>query len=120
VAAGLATLRLLDTAAYERLDRTTAELAAGLERSAGDAGVPVQVAWTTGLLTVFFSERPVRDYDGARACDLDAHATFCRALLERGVYPPASQFEAWFPSLAHDAEHVERTVEAAAEAFGTL
>jgi glutamate-1-semialdehyde 2,1-aminomutase len=120
VAAGLATLRLLDAGAYERLERTTAELAAGLEGAARDAGVPVQVASTTGLLTLFFSERPVRDYEGARACDLDAHAAFCRALLERGIYPPASQFEAWFPSLAHGAEHVERTVVAAAEAFAAL
>jgi glutamate-1-semialdehyde 2,1-aminomutase len=41
-------------------------------------------------------------------------------LLERGVYPPPSQFEAWFPSLAHDPEHVEATVAAAAEAFAAL
>ena len=44
---------------------------------------------------------PVHDYAGAAACDLDAHAAWCRALLARGVYPPPSQFEAWFPSLAH-------------------
>ena len=87
---------------------------------AQEAGVPVQIARTTGLLTVFFSDRPVHDYDDARACDLDAHAAFCRALLDRGIYPPASQFEAWFPSLAHTAEHVERTVEAAREAFALL
>jgi glutamate-1-semialdehyde 2,1-aminomutase len=120
VAAGRATLRLLDSAAYERLEATTARLARGLLRAAADAGVRVTVQWTTGLLTLFFSEAQVRDYEGARACDLDAHAAFCRALLERGVYPPASQFEAWFPSLAHEAEHVERTVAAAAEAFASL
>jgi glutamate-1-semialdehyde 2,1-aminomutase len=117
VAAGLATLRLLDDAAYAALDRTTAGLAAGLESAARDAGVPVQVASTTGLLTVFFSPAPVRDYDGARACDHDAHAAFCRGLLERGVYPPPSQYEAWFPSLAHRPEHVERTVAAARAAL---
>ena len=54
-----------------------------------------------GLLTVFFSDEPVHDYAGAQACDLDAYAAWCRALLARGVYPPPSQFEAWFPSLAH-------------------
>jgi glutamate-1-semialdehyde 2,1-aminomutase len=120
VAAGLATLSLLDADAYERLEQTARELATSLERAAGEAGVPVQVSWTTGLLTVFFSERPVRDYEGARACDLDAYAAFARGLLERGVYPPASQFEAWFPSLAHGTEHVERTAAAAAEAFASL
>ena len=118
VAAGLATLALLDAGAYERLDRTTRLLAEGLAEAALDARTPVQVAWTTGLLTIFFSPQPVRDYDGARACDLDSHAAFCRELLERGVYPPPSQFEAWFPTLAHDDEDVERTVVAARAAFG--
>jgi glutamate-1-semialdehyde 2,1-aminomutase len=120
VAAGLATLRLLDDAAYAALDRTTARLATGIEDAARDAGVPVQVPWTTGLLTVFFSAEPVRDYDGARAADHDAHAAFCRALLDRGVYPPPSQYEAWFPSLAHGDDHVERTIAAAREAFAEL
>ena len=53
---------------------------------------------------------PVRDYADAAACDLDAYGAWCRALLARGVYPPASQFEAWFPSLAHTGADVERTV----------
>jgi glutamate-1-semialdehyde 2,1-aminomutase len=117
VAAGLATLRLLDEAAYERLERTTAELAAGLEAAARDAGVPVQVPHVTGLLTIFFTSAPVTDYAGAQASDMDAYGAFCRGLLDRGVYPPASQYEAWFPSLAHTDEHVERTVKAAREAL---
>ena len=116
-AAGLATLRLLDAPAYARLAGLTCALADGLEALAAEAGVPVRVARTTGLLTPFFSEAPVRDYEDARACDLDAHAAFCRAMLDRGVYLPPSQFEAWFPSLAHSEAHVERTLEAAAEAL---
>jgi glutamate-1-semialdehyde 2,1-aminomutase len=116
-AAGLATLRLLDAPAYARLAGLTRALADGLEALAAEAGVPVRVARTTGLLTPFFSEAPVRDYEDARACDLDAHAAFCRAMLDRGVYLPPSQFEAWFPSLAHSEAHVERTLEAAAEAL---
>jgi glutamate-1-semialdehyde 2,1-aminomutase len=114
-AAGLATLRLLDEGAYERLERVTAALADGLREAAADT--PVQVCHTTGLLTVFFSEEPVRDYEDAKRCDTEAYATFCRAMLDRGVYLPPSQFEAWFPSLAHTDAHVERTLEAAREAF---
>jgi glutamate-1-semialdehyde 2,1-aminomutase len=120
VAAGLATLELLDDSAYERLERTTAALAEGLAGAAAEAGVAAQVPHVTGLLTVFFSDRPIRDYAGAQACDMDAYARFCRAMLELGVYPPASQYEAWFPSLAHTEEDVERTVAAAREAFGRL
>jgi glutamate-1-semialdehyde 2,1-aminomutase len=115
VAAGLATLELLDEAAYRRLQAITDALAGGLREAAGDR--PVRVQSACGLVTVFFTDEPVRDYAGARACDLDAYGRWCRGLLARGVYPPAAQFEAWFPSLAHTDEHVERTVAIAAAAF---
>jgi len=120
VAAGLATLRLLDDDAYLALAAITSELGQGLRESAAAAGIPVQVEDRPGLLTVFFSETPVRDLAGARACDLERHGAWCNALLARGVYPPPSQFEAWFPSLAHTPEHVARTLDAAAAAFATL
>jgi glutamate-1-semialdehyde 2,1-aminomutase len=115
VAAGLATLALLDDAAYTRLAATTEALAEGLREAAGER--PVQVQSTCGLLTIFFSAEPVHDLAGAQACDLGAYGRWCRALLARGVYPPASQFEAWFPSLAHTDEHLELTVTAATAAF---
>jgi glutamate-1-semialdehyde 2,1-aminomutase len=118
VAAGLATLVLLDEPAYVHLAAITARLASGLREAAG--AYPVQVVSLPGLLTVFFTERSVTDFAAARACDLDAYARWCRELLARGVYPPPSQFEAWFPSLAHTSEQIERTVEAAAAAFAAL
>ncbi len=118
VAAGRATLEHLDEDAYVHLAATTEALATGLRAAAGSR--PVQVEWAPGLLTVFFSEAPVRDYAGAAACDTEAYAAWCRALLARGVYPPPSQFEAWFPSLAHSHEHVARTLEVAAAAFGEI
>jgi glutamate-1-semialdehyde 2,1-aminomutase len=71
-------------------------------------------------LTVFFAEEPPHDLASATRCDLAAHGAWCRALLEHGVYPPPSQFEAWFPSLAHQPEHIERTLAAARAAFDTL
>jgi glutamate-1-semialdehyde 2,1-aminomutase len=71
-------------------------------------------------MTVFFTEEPVTNYEQAQACDRDSHAAWCRALLARGVYPPPSQFEAWFPSLAHDDEVIDRTLEAAAAAFAAI
>ncbi len=117
VAAGLATLELLNAGAYRRLEAVTERLAAGLRRAAADAGVALTVQSVPGLLTPFFSPGPVRDYADAAASDLDAYGAWCRALLALGVYPPASQFEAWFPSLAHTDEDVERTVAAAAVAF---
>jgi glutamate-1-semialdehyde 2,1-aminomutase len=118
VAAGLATLELLDEPAYARLSATTEQLAAGLREAAGD--YPVQVVTAPGLLTVFFAEHAPSDFAGAQACDLQAHARWCQALLSRGVYPPPSQFEAWFPSLAHSREQLERTVVAATAAFASV
>jgi glutamate-1-semialdehyde 2,1-aminomutase len=120
VAAALSTLRRLDDAAYRRLADTTEAIADGLQAAAEAAGIPVQVPRLPGLLTVFFSERPVRDYAGATACDAAAYGDWCRALLAQGIYPPASQFEAWFPSLAHTDEHIERTLTGARRAFATL
>jgi glutamate-1-semialdehyde 2,1-aminomutase len=114
-AAGLATLCQLDADAYVRLGELTGRLASGLTRLA--EGRPLQIATAPGLLTLFFSELPVGDFVGAAACDLGAHARFCRAMLDRGVYPPPSQFEAWFVSLAHDEESIDRTLAAAAESL---
>ncbi len=120
VAAGLATLAQLDAAAYAQLDALTAQLGDGLAAAAEHHGVPLIVQRVPGLLTPFFGAGPVRNYAAAAASDLDAYGAWCRALLARGVYPPASQFEAWFPSLAHTEADLERTLEAADEAFAEV
>jgi len=120
VAAGLATLAQLDWAAYDRLARITELLASGLRDVAATAGVAVQVRSLPGLMTVFFSPTSVNDFAGAQACDTEAYGAWCRELLTRGVYPPPSQFEAWFPSLAHSDGDIELTIEAAARAFQAL
>jgi glutamate-1-semialdehyde 2,1-aminomutase len=120
VAAGLATLRRLDGSAYARLAAATDRLAAGLARAAAAAAGEhprVSIGSACGLVTPFFASEPPRDFAAAQACDLDAYASFCRAMLERGFYPPPSQFEAWFVSLAHDDDSIDRTCEAAEDCF---
>jgi glutamate-1-semialdehyde 2,1-aminomutase len=120
VAAGLATLAQLDEPAYERLGQTTEMLAGGIRAAAANAGVEVQVQSLPGLMTVFFTAEPVHDFADAQACDIEAYGAWCRELLARGVYPPPSQFEAWFPSLAHSDGDIELTIEASARAFQAL
>ncbi|MBJ7458125.1 MAG: glutamate-1-semialdehyde 2,1-aminomutase [Thermoleophilaceae bacterium] len=115
--AGLATLAKLDAQAYSVLALRTHDLAKELADAAADAGVEVSVVSECGLLTVFFAAAAPTDYESAKACDLTAHAAWCRALLDRGIYVPPSQFEAWFPSLVHDDAVIEHTVEAARDAF---
>jgi len=116
-AAGLATLGLLDEDAYDRLEAVARKVADGLRQAATEAGVPAHVEQTTGLLTLFFHDGPVSDYAGAKTCDTERYGAFCRAMLERGVYLPPSQFEAWFPSLAHTDNQIERTLDAARESL---
>ena len=122
VAAGLATLKLLDADAYARLEAVTARLADGLRSAAAQAGVPVCVQSAPGLFTVFFAAapEPVTDYAGAARSDVESYGAWCRELLALGVYPPPSQFEAWFPSLAHGDQDVEFVLSAAGEAFARV
>jgi glutamate-1-semialdehyde 2,1-aminomutase len=117
VAAGLATLAQLDDSAYERLGQFTDRLADGLRTAAADGGCDVVVQSACGLVTTFFTDSLVRSYEEAASSDTEAYAAWCRALLARGVYPPPSQFEAWFPSLAHTEEDLLFTLAAARDAF---
>ena len=96
-AAGLAALRAARRRRLPRARRRPPRaLADGLREAAGEP--PVQVVTRRACSPSSSPRTPVTDYAGAAACDLDAHAAWCRALLARGVYPPPSQFEAWFPS----------------------
>ena len=118
MAAGLANVRpLRQPAFYDRLHDTTRALASGLMDAAGSAGVPVTVNWVTGMLTVFFTPGPVTSLAGSEAADAGRYGRFFHAMLERGIYLPPSQFEAWMLSSAHTAEIVDTTIAMARAAF---
>ncbi len=117
MAAGLATLRLLDGAAYTRLEAIGARLEAGLREAASAAGVPARVQRAASLLTLFFTDRAVRDEDDAKTSDRERFAAFHRAMLRRGVLLPPSQFECLFVSLAHDEGALDHVIAAAAESL---
>ena len=114
MAAGVATLDLLDGAAYERLERLGSSLEAALERAIRDARVAARVQRVASLLTLFFTADPVRDEPSARRSDLARFAAFHRAMRERGVLLPPSQFECWFLSLSHGDDALAEISEAAA------
>ena len=73
----------------------------------------MQVNGFGSLVTPFFTDRPVRDYDSALTADTAAYGRFFRGMLARGIYVPPSQFEAWFLSGAHTARDVDKTIKAA-------
>jgi glutamate-1-semialdehyde 2,1-aminomutase len=115
--AGLAVLSLLDADAYTALERTATRLADGLRAVLGEAGVAAQVPRAATLVGLFFSDRPVQDYDGARAADHQAYTRFFHGALDAGVYFAPSGYEAIFPSLAHTDADIDATLEAATRAF---
>jgi len=115
--AGLWCLENLTPKLYATAAALTARLAAGLAAAARDAGVPLQVNAFGSLFTPFFTGRPVRDFASATSANTAAYAEFFRGMIVRGVYPPPSQFEAWFVSAAHTAKDVDRTTRAAREAM---
>jgi len=111
--AGIWALERLSTKMYKDLARRGAMLAAGLADAARAAAVPLQVNALGSLLTPFFISSPVRDYTSALGSNTTAYGTFFRGMLRRGIYPPPSQFEAWFLSAAHSDRDIRKTVAAA-------
>jgi glutamate-1-semialdehyde 2,1-aminomutase len=115
--AGLWCLNHLSRKLYASLAALGAQLAAGLADAAREAGVALQVNAFGSVLTPFFTDRPVRDFQSATAANTDHYARFFRGMLTRGVYPPPSQFEAWFLSAAHTVRDVEKTIRVARDAM---
>lgn len=119
VAAGLATLRAADDEVYRALDANSRRLGTLFAEALSAAGVPHHVAYAGNLLTVFFSEDPVHDYQAATNTQTWRFPPFFHALLERGVYGPPSPYEVWFVNSAMDDaafEIIEAALPAAAEA----
>ncbi|MEX2660332.1 MAG: glutamate-1-semialdehyde 2,1-aminomutase [Vicinamibacterales bacterium] len=118
--AGLWSLENLSAKLYRHMAKLTAHLASGLADAAREANVPLQVNAHGSLLTPFFTDRPVRDYESALTADTARYGAFHRAMLARGIYLPPSQFEAWFLSGAHTSRDVEHTLRAARCVFAML
>jgi glutamate-1-semialdehyde 2,1-aminomutase len=115
--AGLWALERLTPRMYKDLARRGSMLASGLADAARAAGVALQVNAFGSVLTPFFTASPVRDYESALRSNTNAYAAFFRAMLMRGIYPPPSQFEAWFLSAAHTDAHIRKTITAARAAM---
>jgi glutamate-1-semialdehyde 2,1-aminomutase len=116
--AGLATLKQLrEPGFYERLNDLAQELASGLRAAAAAEGVGVTVNQVGSLLTVFFGEEEVADYDAAKACDTKKYAEFFGRMLEQGFLLPPSQFESWFLCAQHTRGAVQETLQASRNSF---
>ncbi|MBS2003328.1 MAG: glutamate-1-semialdehyde 2,1-aminomutase [Cyanobacteria bacterium SZAS LIN-5] len=114
MAAGIAQLKTLQApGTYAHLEQNTQRLADGLK----GLSKSIQVVSVPGMLGVFFSNKPVTDFESAQKCDTEQFAKVWRSLIEKGVYWPPSQFEAAFISLVHTKSDIDATIEAFKEAI---
>ncbi|MBU2729305.1 MAG: glutamate-1-semialdehyde 2,1-aminomutase [Acidithiobacillus caldus] len=121
MAAGLKTLELLQQPGFHaRLATNTEVLCSGLKAQAAQKGIALEVNAVPGMFGIFFSDRPVRNFQDVMAADTERYARFFHALLGQGVYLAPSAFEAGFLSAAHDETVIARTLEATEKAFATL
>ena len=121
MAAGLRQLQLLkELNPYKELDEKGRFLEEGFKQIAQEFSVPVQVNRVGSMITVFFTQTPVKDFTTAKTSDTQRFAKFFRCMLEKGVYLPASQFEAFFLSTAHSQKDLEETLEKARDCFKNL
>ncbi|TVL93528.1 glutamate-1-semialdehyde 2,1-aminomutase [Streptomyces sp. SAJ15] len=111
-AAGLAQLRLLDDAAYAKVDAVSAEIRGLVTQALTEAGVAHRLQTAGNMFSVFFTNREVRDYEDAKRQESFRFTAFFHAMLAEGVYLPPSAFESWFVSTAHDARAIERVATA--------
>jgi glutamate-1-semialdehyde 2,1-aminomutase len=113
VAAGIAALELAkELDPYPGLQATANQLIDGLEKVFAHRGMPATINRAASMVSVSFTEGPVRDFAGARAADHERYGRFFHHLLERGVHLPPSDYELWTLGAAHGPREVERILDA--------
>ncbi len=120
MSAGIVTLSLIrEEKCWEKLEQAAARLEAGISSAAKQAGIPIQQTLVGTMFTTFFSETKPVDWNTVKAADKAQFGKFFQKMLANGVYLAPSQFEAGFLSIMHTEAIIEKTIEAATEAFRT-
>ena len=121
MAAGIATLnRLQQSGTYDRLEALSARLEAGLTEAAAANGVAATMNRVGSMMSPFFTDRVVSNFDDAASSDADVYAAYFRGMLERGFYFAPSKWESGFVSTAHTNEDIDATIAAAREVMSQL
>ena len=119
-AAGIATLEVLrETQPYDQLERNMQRLADGLLEAAKKHDIAAQATCCGSMMTLFFNEQPVINWETAAQCDTSYFARYFWAVADAGIYMPCSQFEAFFLSTAHTDAMIDETIAAAERFFAT-
>lgn len=121
MAAGIKTLKMLREAeTYEKLDYRTQYLCDEMKKRADKIGVPITINRAGSMLTVFFHKGPITNYEEAKQSNLKHFAKYFHGMLSEGIYLPPSQFEAWFMSMAHTDQDLEKTIQTHDKVLKTL
>lgn len=112
VAAGLTTLNELSSSLYQTLEARAVQLQQGIMKNLDKLSLPFQYQRVGSMACLFFTDKPVRNYDQAMTCDTKAFARYYHAMLAAGIYLPPSQFEAFFISAAHSPHDIDQTIAA--------
>jgi glutamate-1-semialdehyde 2,1-aminomutase len=117
-AAANATLNILAKGnCYAKLEEKSKMLADGLKEAAREANVPIVINRVGSLLSCFFTDRPIRNFEDVKSTNIRQFKTFFAEMLSRGIYIAPSAYEAMFVSLAHTKQDIEKTIEAGSESF---
>jgi glutamate-1-semialdehyde 2,1-aminomutase len=120
-AAANATLDILTKGdCYKKLEAKSAMLAEGLKNAANDVGIPVIINRVGSLLSCFFTNRPVRNFEDVKSTNIRQFKAFFAEMLKQGIYIAPSAYEAIFVSLAHSKVDIEKTIESAQKSFQNL
>jgi glutamate-1-semialdehyde 2,1-aminomutase len=116
--AGIATLEILKSKKiYQDLEKKTSYLTEKISEIAEETFIPLSINRATGMFTLFFTEGPVTDYRTAKMSNTKRFAQFFIEMVDQGIYLPPSQFEAWFLSISHSQNDLDKTIEACDNAF---
>ena len=119
--AGIETIKVLSQpGVYHQLEARSSSLEEGLVKAASEAGIGLHISRVASLLTIFFTAKPVVDYESAKQANTKLFGRFFHRLLAEGIYWPPSQFEAAFVSLAHSDEDIQTTIRAVDKALSSL
>ncbi|HYA33141.1 MAG TPA: glutamate-1-semialdehyde 2,1-aminomutase [Candidatus Bathyarchaeia archaeon] len=120
LAAGLATLNVLNEEGYRRVNGLGDLLRRMISDLVAELNVHISVQGIGTMFQIFFTEKPVRNYQDALTCDTELYKKFSAFMRDEGIFLAPSQFETNFISLAHSNEDLEYTIRACANAFERL
>jgi len=121
VAAGMATLKILkNREIYDKLEEKSKIVFSGMKEAADRAGVDIVINRIGSMGSIFFTGKPVVDFDTVKKTDSSRYASFYGDMLARKIYLAPSPFESMFVSMAHNEEALKKTIDAAFTSFKKL